>query len=134
MTGNVLTQYRKNLSVVVCCPLFSGFCVIGNFTDHVPDKKALTTMQQLIKCGQDNGKLTNDYTLRGHRDVGHTECPGQSFYDLIRTWPHYWKQQELNSNSNIIVNIFVIRLCLAELHTCSSSYHMVQWNSTDLLI
>jgi hypothetical protein len=25
----------------------------------------------------------------GHRDVGSTDCPGDMFYQLIHSWPHY---------------------------------------------
>ncbi|XP_046344663.1 N-acetylmuramoyl-L-alanine amidase-like [Haliotis rufescens] len=66
-----------------------GFCVIGDFTDHIPNADALNALKQLIKCGVDNGKIRTDYVIYGHRDVRQTACPGQKFYDLIQTWPHY---------------------------------------------
>jgi N-acetylmuramoyl-L-alanine amidase len=66
-----------------------GFSVIGSFGTRVPNSAALTALQSLIACGVSQGKLSAAYTLHGHRDGGCTDCPGQAFYDLINTWPHY---------------------------------------------
>ncbi|XP_052262664.1 peptidoglycan-recognition protein SC2-like isoform X2 [Dreissena polymorpha] len=66
-----------------------AICVIGDFTNRVPNDAALNAVKQLIRCAHDNHKITNGYTLRGHRDVFNTACPGDKLYELIRTWPHY---------------------------------------------
>ncbi|KAL4233783.1 hypothetical protein ACF0H5_008461 [Mactra antiquata] len=66
-----------------------AICVIGDFTNRVPNDAALNAVKNLINCGLANGKLTSTYTLRGHRDMGATACPGQKLYDLIQSWPHY---------------------------------------------
>ncbi|XP_046564822.1 peptidoglycan-recognition protein SC2-like [Haliotis rubra] len=66
-----------------------GFCMIGNFMNHVPNSAALNTVKALIACGVSMGKIQSSYTLRGHRDMGSTDCPGTALYNLIRTWPHY---------------------------------------------
>ncbi|XP_064611539.1 peptidoglycan-recognition protein SD-like isoform X2 [Liolophura sinensis] len=66
-----------------------GFCVIGTFTGHLPNDAALSAVRRLIDCAVQNGKVIKNYSLKGHRDVSSTECPGQKLYDLIRTWPHY---------------------------------------------
>ncbi|XP_025095508.1 peptidoglycan-recognition protein SC2-like [Pomacea canaliculata] len=66
-----------------------AICVIGNFNNHVPNDAALATVKQLIQCGLANGKINPNYTLKGHRDVGSTDCPGTALYNLIHTWPHY---------------------------------------------
>ncbi len=74
----------------ICLSCLSpGLCVIGDFSDHVPNTKALDALKQLIQCGVDNGKIRSDYILYGHRDVTATTCPGDKFYELIQTWPHY---------------------------------------------
>ncbi|PVD29399.1 hypothetical protein C0Q70_08650 [Pomacea canaliculata] len=73
------------LYVCVC----AAICVIGNFNNHVPNDAALATVKQLIQCGLANGKINPNYTLKGHRDVGSTDCPGTALYNLIHTWPHY---------------------------------------------
>lgn len=67
-----------------------GFCVIGDFTHRVPNDKALTALRALIQCGVDSGYITSDYVMLGHRDTNNqTECPGNTFYPYLRTWPHY---------------------------------------------
>ncbi|XP_046374928.2 peptidoglycan-recognition protein SC2-like isoform X2 [Haliotis rufescens] len=66
-----------------------GFCMIGNFTTHVPNSAALNTLKDLIACGVNMGKIRCSYILRGHRDMGNTDCPWTALYNLIRTWPHY---------------------------------------------
>lgn len=68
-----------------------AFSFIGNYTDHLPDKGALSAALNMIKCGIRLGKITKDYSLYGHRDVGHTNCPGNKLYGLIKTWEHYGK-------------------------------------------
>jgi len=66
-----------------------GISVIGTFTSILPNSAALNVVTQLIACGVSMAKLPPVYILHGHRDGGCTECPGQTFYDLIRTWPNY---------------------------------------------
>ncbi|KAL3871092.1 hypothetical protein ACJMK2_039112 [Sinanodonta woodiana] len=66
-----------------------GICIIGDFTDHVPNNTSLNAVKQLIACGVDNHKISTNYILHGHRDVGQTTCPGDKLYELIRVWPHY---------------------------------------------
>eukprot|EP00916_Digyalum_oweni_P005007 GHVL01008935.1.p1 GENE.GHVL01008935.1~~GHVL01008935.1.p1 ORF type:complete len:239 (+),score=4.51 GHVL01008935.1:3-719(+) len=66
-----------------------AICVIGDFTNKVPNTAALNTVKQLIECGLKNHHISPSYTLKGHRDVGTTACPGTAFYNLIHSWPHY---------------------------------------------
>ncbi|XP_061190662.1 peptidoglycan recognition protein 1-like [Saccostrea echinata] len=66
-----------------------GFCVMGDFTSHVPNDLAINALKSLIACGVNSGRITQNYVLKGHRDVGQTSCPGDKFYALIQTWPHY---------------------------------------------
>ncbi|XP_045194518.2 peptidoglycan recognition protein 1-like isoform X2 [Mercenaria mercenaria] len=66
-----------------------AICVIGDFSDHVPNQAALDAVQKMIACGVANNKLVSNYTMLGHRDVGSTACPGTAYYNLIQTWPHY---------------------------------------------
>eukprot|EP00916_Digyalum_oweni_P005006 GHVL01008934.1.p1 GENE.GHVL01008934.1~~GHVL01008934.1.p1 ORF type:complete len:228 (+),score=6.48 GHVL01008934.1:1-684(+) len=66
-----------------------AICVIGDFTSHVPNAAALNTVKQLIECGLKNHHISPSYTLKGHRDVGTTACPGTAFYNLIHSWSHY---------------------------------------------
>ncbi|XP_005093494.1 peptidoglycan-recognition protein SC2-like [Aplysia californica] len=66
-----------------------GFCLSGNFMTHLPTKAQMDSVKALIKCGVDKGKIATNYTLRGHRDMGATLCPGDKLYAEIKTWPHY---------------------------------------------
>ena len=63
--------------------------MIGNFMDHQPNEAGLNAVKSMLQCAKDNGKLTSNYKLRGHRDVGITQCPGDKYYELIQNWPHY---------------------------------------------
>ncbi|KAJ8313923.1 hypothetical protein KUTeg_008484 [Tegillarca granosa] len=66
-----------------------GICIIGDFTSHIPNDAALYAVKQLIQYGLDNGHISADYILKGHRDVGKTSCPGTKLWELIHSWPHY---------------------------------------------
>ncbi|KAK7114624.1 peptidoglycan-recognition protein SC2-like [Littorina saxatilis] len=66
-----------------------AICVIGDFNSRVPNDAALNTIKQLISCGLAGGYISSSYTLKGHRDVGSTDCPGTALYNLIHSWPHY---------------------------------------------
>nr|KAG5698049.1 hypothetical protein BaRGS_016697 [Batillaria attramentaria] len=66
-----------------------AICVIGDFTNHAPNAAAQNTVKQLIQCGLDNHMISPHYTLKGHRDVGQTACPGTAFYHVIQSWSHY---------------------------------------------
>ena len=69
--------------------LSPAICVIGDFTSRVPNAAAQRTIKELIQCGLDLGHISHSYTLKGHRDVGSTDCPGDQLYHLIHSWPHY---------------------------------------------
>ena len=62
---------------------------MGNFMTHVPNQAALDAVNLMIACAIKENKLTPNYKLYGHRDVGNTACPGDAFYKLIETWPHF---------------------------------------------
>ncbi|XP_067648816.1 peptidoglycan-recognition protein SC2-like [Haliotis asinina] len=66
-----------------------GFCFIGNFMKRAPNSAALNTAKALIACGVSMGKIQSNYILRGHRDMGSTDCPGTALYNIIRRWPNY---------------------------------------------
>ncbi|XP_053330050.1 uncharacterized protein LOC128503881 [Spea bombifrons] len=66
-----------------------GISVIGTFSKRAPNKKALNAVKSLINCGVSNGYIRKDYILKGHRNLGKTDCPGDKLYDIIKTWPHF---------------------------------------------
>jgi len=42
-----------------------------------------------FKCAVNLGKVSANYQMYGHRQAGNTDCPGDSLYRLIQTWPHW---------------------------------------------
>ncbi|XP_078620532.1 uncharacterized protein LOC144887281 isoform X2 [Branchiostoma floridae x Branchiostoma japonicum] len=62
---------------------------VGDYTSRLPNQAAQDAAKAIINCGVQLGKVTSTYRLRGHRDVKDTECPGDTLYDHIKTWPHY---------------------------------------------
>ncbi|XP_006825027.1 peptidoglycan-recognition protein SC2-like [Saccoglossus kowalevskii] len=68
-----------------------GICVMGDFTDTLPSDAAMKTVQSLIKYCVENNKVIDDYILYGHRQVRRegTTCPGDTFFDRVKTWPHW---------------------------------------------
>ncbi|KAL8613357.1 hypothetical protein ACOMHN_052596 [Nucella lapillus] len=80
-----------------------AICFIGNFMDHLPNAKALQVAKDLIQCGLANHKIQTNYTLKGHRDVGSTLCPGDQLYERIHGWPHYVSGAKLYNPSGSVV-------------------------------
>ncbi|XP_033756600.1 peptidoglycan-recognition protein SC2-like isoform X2 [Pecten maximus] len=66
-----------------------GVSFIGNFMKMLPIKNALNAAKGLAQCGLNKGFMKPTYSLFGHRDVGDTDCPGNSLYAEIRTWDRY---------------------------------------------
>ncbi len=72
-----------------------GVCMLGNFTDVVPQQAALTTLEQLLAWKSCDASLDplgtafhassglNLHRISGHRDGCTTECPGNAFYPLL---------------------------------------------------
>lgn len=61
------------------------------FLAKLPNTAALNVTKELIECGIEMNKIRpgNGYKLLGHRQASATDCPGQSLYDEIKTWPRY---------------------------------------------
>ncbi|XP_055638240.1 peptidoglycan-recognition protein SC2-like [Toxorhynchites rutilus septentrionalis] len=66
-----------------------GICVLGTFTNGIPNVAARNAVQQLISCGVAAGHISNSYWLIGHRQANPTACPGDAFFNHIRTWPRF---------------------------------------------
>uniref|UniRef100_A0A1B0CR88 Peptidoglycan-recognition protein n=1 Tax=Lutzomyia longipalpis TaxID=7200 RepID=A0A1B0CR88_LUTLO len=66
-----------------------GACVFGTFTSRVPNAAAQLALQRLINCGVGGGHIASNYWLIGHRQAVATACPGDAFFNLIRTWPRF---------------------------------------------
>ncbi|KAM4640715.1 peptidoglycan recognition protein 1-like [Discoglossus pictus] len=66
-----------------------GISFIGSFTSRNPSAAAQNAAKSLIRCGVSKGFIRSNYILKGHRDVSSTDCPGNTFYRTVRTWPSY---------------------------------------------
>ncbi|XP_055551516.1 peptidoglycan-recognition protein SC2-like [Wyeomyia smithii] len=66
-----------------------GMCVMGTFTNVIPNAAARNAAQQLISCGVSLGHISGSYWLIGHRQATATACPGNAFFNEIRSWPRF---------------------------------------------
>ncbi|XP_036605999.1 N-acetylmuramoyl-L-alanine amidase isoform X1 [Trichosurus vulpecula] len=67
-----------------------GVSIIGNYTATLPAAHALRTVRDTLpRCALRAGHLRPDYTMQGHRQLVHTDCPGDALYRHIRTWPRF---------------------------------------------
>ncbi|KAF4519047.1 hypothetical protein B566_EDAN001633 [Ephemera danica] len=65
----------------------TGICFIGNYKTSPPPRHLLQLAKDLIACGVTKKFINPNYGLRGHRQVGQTECPGNALYKEIMGWP-----------------------------------------------
>lgn len=67
-----------------------GVAIVGNYTAGLPTEAALRTLHDLLpRCAVRAGLLRPDYALLGHRQLVHTDCPGDALFNLLRTWPRF---------------------------------------------
>ncbi|XP_073453972.1 peptidoglycan-recognition protein SC2-like [Aquarana catesbeiana] len=66
-----------------------GINLIGTFTSSNPTTAAQNAAKNLISCGVTKGYIKSAYILKGHRNVTATECPGNTFYNTLKTWPRF---------------------------------------------
>eukprot|EP00095_Tigriopus_kingsejongensis_P005663 maker-scaffold209_size256900-snap-gene-1.26 protein:Tk05663 transcript:maker-scaffold209_size256900-snap-gene-1.26-mRNA-1 annotation:"peptidoglycan recognition protein" len=66
-----------------------GIDFIGTFTSTNPTQAAQDAYLQLAECGVALGHVAGSFELKGHRQTGSTECPGNTFYITIQNFPHW---------------------------------------------
>ncbi|XP_047524818.1 peptidoglycan-recognition protein LA-like isoform X1 [Pieris napi] len=66
-----------------------GIAFIGTFNTIVPPKRQIEACQRLIKLGVKLGKIAKDYKLLAHRQLMSTLSPGDTVFNVIKTWPHF---------------------------------------------
>ena len=54
--------------------------IIGDTTKQPISQAAVDAVRELVELGQKIGRITADPTIKGHRDVKATACPGDSAY------------------------------------------------------
>lgn len=67
--------------------------------DFLPNAAALKALNELIACGVSLGKISNNYSVIGHRQTRPTECPGESFYRYVTNLPR-WTDHPIPLYSN----------------------------------
>uniref|UniRef100_A0A8D0L284 Peptidoglycan-recognition protein n=1 Tax=Sphenodon punctatus TaxID=8508 RepID=A0A8D0L284_SPHPU len=60
-----------------------------SFMDKAPRAAALSAARSLIQCAVKRNVLRTSYTLKGHRNVRPTACPGNALYNIISRWPQF---------------------------------------------
>ncbi|GAV07154.1 hypothetical protein RvY_17029 [Ramazzottius varieornatus] len=66
-----------------------GICFLGSFTSALPTAAAMNAAKALIADAVAKGHLKKAYQLKGHRQMGSTDCPGTKLYNEIKTWPQF---------------------------------------------
>ncbi|XP_055337271.1 peptidoglycan-recognition protein SC2-like [Paramacrobiotus metropolitanus] len=67
-----------------------GIAFLGTFTSQLPTARAISSAKALIADAVSRGFLKQNYILKGHRQMGNTECPGSKLYQEIQKWAN-WK-------------------------------------------
>lgn len=67
--------------------------------EALPPQKMLNATQELIAYAIEQGHVTKDYKLLGHKQVRDTICPGPALYQEIQTWPNFDNDVQFNFNS-----------------------------------
>ncbi|XP_031365728.1 peptidoglycan recognition protein-like [Apis dorsata] len=75
-----------------------GICIIGDFSNRLPNNAALKTLEALIKYGVSLGKISQDYHIIGHRQTKNTLCPGDKFYEYVQKLAR-WTARPVPKNS-----------------------------------
>lgn len=67
-----------------------GVSFIGDYTSCLPSQHSMGLVRDnLAKCAVGGGRLEANFTLQGHRQVVATSCPGDTFYNEIKSWEHF---------------------------------------------
>ncbi|XP_040298143.1 peptidoglycan recognition protein 1-like [Bufo bufo] len=70
-------------------PISVGISFIGSFGGRAPNAAALNAAKRLIACGVSKNFIRRAHTVKGHRNVMKTKCPGNSLYKIIQRWPGF---------------------------------------------
>lgn len=54
----------------------------------------LDSTKKLIGSAVDQGYLSANYKLIGHRQAKQTLCPGVALHNEIKKWPHFAENEE----------------------------------------
>lgn len=66
-----------------------GICLMGNYNNDQPTEDQIKAAKEILAEAVSRGQITSNYILKGHRQVGATECPGNNLFNEIKTWSHW---------------------------------------------
>ncbi|KAM9313303.1 N-acetylmuramoyl-L-alanine amidase [Gastrophryne carolinensis] len=67
-----------------------GVSFIGDFTALIPEGHILSLVKdRFLKCGVRSGYIASNFSIRGHRQVVNTSCPGDALFQEISTWKNF---------------------------------------------
>ncbi|XP_037025988.1 peptidoglycan-recognition protein LB [Bradysia coprophila] len=78
-----------------------GICLIGDWSDELPPSHMIENVHRLIEFGVSTGKIQENYTLLGHRQVRNTQCPGDKLFKEISTWKHFEALPRVFTDDNV---------------------------------
>lgn len=68
---------------------------IGTYSNDLPKNISINAAFELIDEGVKLKKLQENYKLYGARQLNGLESPGEKFYSVIKTWPHWTDKVDL---------------------------------------
>ncbi|XP_006270293.2 N-acetylmuramoyl-L-alanine amidase isoform X1 [Alligator mississippiensis] len=64
-----------------------GVSYIGDYSTTLPEPFTLALVRnRFLRCAVAGARLQANYTVHGHRQMGHTKCPGDALFQEIETW------------------------------------------------
>ncbi|XP_072347417.1 N-acetylmuramoyl-L-alanine amidase-like [Scyliorhinus torazame] len=64
-----------------------GVSFIGNYTSELPGQAAMELVKEnFMRCAVLGKRIVSDYVIQGHRQHRPTTCPGERFFNEIKTW------------------------------------------------
>nr|CAD7401016.1 unnamed protein product [Timema cristinae] len=61
----------------------------SDFENIKPPKAQLDAAKLFLNYSVNNGQLSSNYNLIGHKQVAKTQSPGRQLFDIIKTWEHW---------------------------------------------
>ncbi|KAF3428665.1 hypothetical protein E2986_14106 [Frieseomelitta varia] len=74
-----------------------GICIIGDFTNRLPNEAALKALNALISYGVSKGSISHSYHVLPHRQVTSTACPGTKLYEYVKKLPRWTNNPTIKS-------------------------------------
>lgn len=62
---------------------YVGISLVGDFTSVTPTATEFETLEAVVTRAMFEAGITDSTEIRGHRDLGSTECPGDQLYAML---------------------------------------------------